>query len=232
MKIKFIATSPHVLKVRERPIPASKLIPAWWKNMQVHSSESGKLELNPSPNVTAKRCFPLLDGITAGYIVTLWSDVLVSKDENGLMSVKWNVEETVFDSWNPQQVSSYEIPEGYASTVLKYMHGWVIETPKGYSCLITHPIGYPNLPLRTLTGIIDTDSLQTHANSPFVIKDGFEGIIPKGTPMFQVIPFKRDNWEMDIDSISEDEIYFRYEKLRSIINSYYGRVLRKKKEYR
>jgi hypothetical protein len=232
VRIKFVATSPHVLEVRERPVPASTLIPDWWKKMPVHASISGKLELSPAPSVTAKRCFPLLDGITAGYIVTLWSDIFVSKDEDGLISVKWNVEEDVLQSWMPNQVSNYEIPEGYVNMVLKYLHGWVIETPQGYSCLITHPIGYPNLPIRTLTGVVDTDSLKTHANSPFVIKEGFLGIIPKGTPMFQVIPFKRDDWEMEIDSISSDEIFFRYERLRSTIVSYYGKFLRKKREYK
>lgn len=232
MKIKFIAGTRHVYEVREKPVPATQLIPDWWKNMPVHASANGKFDLNPAPSVTAKKCFPMLDAITAGYIATLWSDLLVSKDANGQMSIKWVTEEPVIDAWTPNQISSYEIPEGYGNMVFKYMHGWIIETPKGYSSIITHPIGYPNIPIRTLTGIIDSDSLQTHANAPFVIKEGFEGVIPKGTPMFQVIPFKRDDWEMDIDVLPENEIFYRYERLRSTFHSYYGRILRKKKEYK
>ncbi len=230
MKIKFHAATRHVLEVRDKPMPASQFMPEWWKNLPIYAN--GKLDINPAPSVTAKRCFPLLDGITAGYIVTLWSDLLVSKDENNVTTIKWVTEEPVIDVWNQGQVSNYEIPEGFASTVFKYMHGWVIETPKGYSCLITHPVGYPNLPVRTLTGVIDSDVLETHANSPFVIKEGFEGIIPKGTPMFQIIPFKRENWEMEINALPDGEIFYRYERLRSTITSYYGRTLRKKKEFK
>ena len=30
--------------------------------------------------------------------------------------------------------------------------------------------------------------------SDFYIKEGFEGIIPEGTPIMQIIPFLRENW--------------------------------------
>jgi hypothetical protein len=33
----------------------------------------------------------------------------------------------------------------------------------------------------------------------------FEGLIPKGTPVAQVIPFKRDKWKMKIGSKKEIE---------------------------
>lgn len=232
MKIRFVASTPHVLQVRPKPIPASMLIPDWWRDLPVYSNQSKKFDLDPAATVTAKKCFPLLDGITAGYIVTLWSDLLVSKDENGFTIAKWSVDQPVLTAWPPEQSASYEIPKGFCKTVFKYMHGWVIETPANYSCLITHPIGYPNLPFRTLTGIVDTDVLETHANSPFVIEDDFEGIIPKGTPMFQVIPFKRDEWKMVIDEMPEKEIFYRYERLYSTIASSYGRLLRKKKVFK
>jgi hypothetical protein len=30
---------------------------------------------------------------------------------------------------------------------------------------------------------------------PFFLKQDFEGIIPEGTPIVQIIPIKRDSWE-------------------------------------
>jgi hypothetical protein len=37
-----------------------------------------------------------------------------------------------------------------------------------------------------------------------VINDpSFEGMIPKGTPIAQVIPFKRENWAMEIGDDSD-----------------------------
>jgi hypothetical protein len=230
LKIKFIAPDPHVIEVREKPRPASEFIPDWWKKMSPYA-DGNKFTLNPQPNTTAKKCFPLLDGITAGYIATLWADLLVTQTKEGPY-VKWGTHVDVLEAWPRSQSFSYEIPEGFSETVFKYYHGWIIETPKDYSCLITHPIGYPNLPIKTITGIIDTDSLKTFANSPFVIKEGFEGIIEKGTPMFQIIPFKRDSWEAEYELMKTETNFHNNEKLHSRIVSSYGRFLRKPKEFK
>lgn len=229
-KIQFIASSRHVAEVREKPQPAYTLIPEWYKNMPIFSS-GVKLDLNPYPNVTGKRCIPMLDGITAGYIVTLWADIFV-KCVNGFMSVKWVTNEPVLESWSVQQSSTYEVPDGFALPVFKYLHGWIPRTPAGYSCYITHPVGYPNLPIRTITGIVDTDKLESLTNSPFVIRKDFEGIIEKGTPMFQIIPFKRDEWEAEFSEQSVEDTNMAKDRLNTTIWSSYGRKLRTKKSYK
>jgi hypothetical protein len=42
---------------------------------------------------------------------------------------------------------------------------------------------------------------------PFFVVKGFTGIIPAGTPYAQMIPFRRENWESEIDtSISNQEM--------------------------
>lgn len=230
MEIKFIAKDKNAFEIRDRPIPASEMIPSWWKEMQAYPRD-GKLKLDPFPAVTAKKCFPLLDGITSGYIVTLWADIFVEQTFDGPY-IKWLVTEDVAQMWSQEQTSTYEIPDGYSHAVFKYVHGWNIETPPGTSCLITHPIGYPNLPFKTLTGVVDTDALKTRANSPFVIKEGFEGIIEKGTPMFQIIPFKRYDWNATYDYLTYEEDYIRNEKLYSKIVSSYGRFMRSRKSYK
>lgn len=229
MKIKFIASNKYVLEVNPEPVPASKLIPEWWKEMPPYGG--GKFQMNPYPTTTAKKCFPLLDGLTAGYILTLSSDLFVEKDIFGKQKVTWSVLRPVVQPWHESQISSYEIPQGFNKTVYKNLHGWIIETPKNYSCLIIHPVGYQNLPIRTLAGVVDTDKLETLANAPFVIRNDFEGIIPKGTPMAQIIPFKRDSWKMEIDSITEEELFYRENRLHSTLKSSYGINLRSKKEY-
>jgi hypothetical protein len=55
-----------------------------------------------------------------------------------------------------------------------------------------------------LPGIVDTDEYASPVNFPFVINDpNFEGFIPKGTPIAQVIPFKRESWKMKIGGEKE-----------------------------
>jgi hypothetical protein len=50
-----------------------------------------------------------------------------------------------------------------------------------------------------MSGIIDTDSdlFVTWGQLPFFIRKGFTGIIPCGTPLYQIIPFQRDSWQTE-----------------------------------
>lgn len=225
--IKFHANDEYTMQVKEKPVPASSLIPKWFKNMPMYSTSNNKFDINPYATVTSKQCAPLLDTFCSGYIVKLWSDLLVSRTEDSL-TVRWLVDEKVVDNWHHTQSSMYEVPDEFDSVVFKYYHGWSIETPPGYSCLITHPFAYQNLPIRTLTGIIDSDILKLNANSPFVIKKNFEGIIKKGTPMFQIIPFKREAWDSEYDVSSQDEKYFDIQKFKTKIVSSYASARHKK----
>lgn len=229
--ITFKAQSEHVWEVRERPIPAHKMLPDWWKNMPHYSTIEQTMQLTPSPNVTVKRCLSALDGLAAGYYVTLWADLKVNYSEETGTYLQWNTDQDMFHIWSPTQVSNYELPEGFRQPVFKYMYGWTIKTPPGWSCLILPPVAYPNQPFRAISGVVDTDKLDTDINTPIVFKEGFEGIIEKGTPMFQVIPIKRSNWKSDFVLGKPQELYYNQERLRTKIVSYYGRYLRQPKKY-
>jgi hypothetical protein len=226
--IKFHAIDKHVMEVRPKPEPASSFMPEWWKNMQPYVNK--KYDVAPASTVTAKKCFPLLDSMMAGYIVPLWADMYVTQ-QAGVPLIKWATHRDVLEAWATQQSKGFDVPEGFTEPAFKYLHDWIIETPKGWSCLITHPIGYQNLPFRTITGVVDTDKLKTQINTPFFIKEGFEGIIEQGTPMFQIIPIKRTTWKAEYSIKEEKQVYYDHEKLMSRLVSSYGRHLRELKKY-
>jgi hypothetical protein len=56
-------------------------------------------------------------------------------------------------------------------SVPKFINNWIIETPKGYSCLIVPPIHRPDTEINILPGIVDTDSYTSPISFPFVLKD-------------------------------------------------------------
>jgi hypothetical protein len=67
-----------------------------------------------------------------------------------------------------------------------------------------------------------------------VINDpNFEGLIPKGTPIAQVIPFKREDWQMKIGSkeelIEQNNIT---QKLQTKFFDRYKSMFWTKKEYK
>ena len=39
-----------------------------------------------------------------------------------------------------------------------------------------------------------------------MLKEEFTGIIPKGTPLAQIIPFKRESWSMETDYLADGEL--------------------------
>ena len=85
-------------------------------------------------------------------------------------------------------------PAGHLNNHLIWLPQWGWKTPRGYSTLVTHPFNRFDLPFTTTTAIIDSDKYWGAGNIPFFLKDGFEGIIPKGTPYVQIIPIKRKKW--------------------------------------
>jgi hypothetical protein len=109
---------------------------------------------------------------------------------------------------------------------------WSIVLPENMSAIVTHPLNRVDLPFITLSGVIDFDK-SIHApigNIPFFIKKDFVGTIPKGTPMFQILPFERREW------ISKKEKYndkFWNEKLneRKEINDFYKKKIWNKKTF-
>jgi hypothetical protein len=77
------------------------------------------------------------------------------------------------------------------------MNPWSIKTPKGHSVLFVQPFHRESI-FTILPGIVDTDTYNSPVNFPFVLNDiNFEGLIPAGTPMAQIIPFKREKWSLE-----------------------------------
>ena len=69
--------------------------------------------------------------------------------------------------------------------------------------MVTHPFNRFDLPFTTTSGLIDSDGWVTAGNIPFFLREGFEGIIEKNTPVAQLFPYKRESWEMGVSKILE-----------------------------
>jgi hypothetical protein len=212
-KIIFKAHEEHAQIVTPMPRPMTSVIPEWYKKQKNFSNG----ENNPikamgriSSEGTYKLCVPLIDTLTSGYVFTLPASILVQNsatDGTYAPHVTWQVGWKVLDSMQPKTHSGYPTPAGFSSFIFRWYTDFKIKTPAGYSCWITHPSHRWDLPFLTINGFVDTDK---HPNSlllPFFIKEGFEGIIEEGTPIAQIIPFKRDNWKSEKEELSH-EVFF------------------------
>ena len=196
-KIKFISSRPEYNI--QKPIAASKMVPEWYRKMPGVADGTE----------TVKKCVPILDALTSGYVITLPTDVYFDK-ENGSF---WSDSPFPLNSNHHSiQTQGVEIDSNFNSQPHKWINSWNIKTPKGYSCLFTHPLNRGDLPFKSFTGIVDTDKHPLIINFPFVMKKEFSGRIPAGTPIIQIIPFKRDNWESKIiDDVEYKEDPRQYE---------------------
>jgi hypothetical protein len=95
-------------------------------------------------------------------------------------------------------------------------------TPKGYSCLFLPPVGYRTTPLQAVPAVIDTDKSTLEVLPPMWIKEDFEGVIEKGTPLVQVIPFKRTNWKSEFEVKKENKHKYSNDKnfFGTLVNHY------------
>jgi hypothetical protein len=194
-------------------VPSRKHIPEWYKKLPSFLGSNGPMIRPEVVNKTAKLCVPYLDSISSGYIIELWQDIEVVR-KHGTLQIFWAADPKVLDQRDAAPASTFPIPEGHDATHFTWQIPVAIQTPIGYSCFVTHPINRFDLPFTTLSAIVDTDVNPMGKGSiPFFLKKDFEGIIPRGTPLLQVIPFKRDNW-----TAKEDNALYKASERMSLLS--------------
>lgn len=196
-----------------KPQPASKFIPEWYKDMPSYfNKDTNEKSDTPIPNgITIKKCMPVFDSITSGYIIPTPVDLFVST-VNDAPWYEWPSHG--FIDFHPI-MQAPDHPQKNNFPYPKFINPWAIQTPPGYSCLFVSPF-HRDLPFTIMPGIVDTDNYNNPVNFPFILNDTkFNGLIPAGTPMAQVIPFKRDSWSMafgnqkDLKKINDFQQTFR-----------------------
>jgi hypothetical protein len=206
MTLKFRCL-PALEGILPRPFPAVLGLPDWFKAMPQNA-------FNPSVGMetgTVKKCPCFIDAMAYGFLIPSAIDLEVHDGEF---------------SWNS------EVPEGFASGfshspidfhdpsqivgtpffdddrfIIKFNCFWTIESPPGYSLLFTHPVNRSDLPFTTLTGLIDCDTFHdSPLNFPARWHDpNFNGVLPKGTPVAQCVPVKRESWVGHFEALSVED---------------------------
>ena len=218
---------------------ATTAIPSWYRDLAPHTegtshSMSGLDPINDrgsdGSDVSTKLCVPYLDAMTMGYVYKLTEDVEVSLSAAGTPTLKWKKRSNLLDI---RHVVDSSIPSDCHPIQFGIrMHAYY-QTPEGYSTLICHPFNRFDLPFQVPAGLVDSDIWGLAIFVPFYLKRDFIGTIPKGTPMFQMIPVKRDEWELKLDSSREsyEEHTIKEEKRRTRITAYYKQDIHQKKSY-
>lgn len=187
--INFFATEEQIAAF-PHPRPAKKMLPEYFANMKPQSSPHPK-------SGTVKRCVPFLEAAGSGFIIPMWGDCWITARDNNL-TIEFNENLPMKTSLSPhgmEQISGHPLSKRpYGNIPVKWHNPWGIETSKGWSSLITSPLNHLETKFKILDGIVDTDTYYNQINFPFIWTGGDgEFFIRAGTPLVQVIPFKRED---------------------------------------
>jgi len=237
-KIKFYPFNNKTIEFAPSPYPASKNIPDWYKKQPGNVPEKEQFSMmNGASTSTIKRCMPIFDIMTAGYIIPIPCDIYI--DATNPEKITWSVPlgVKIFGSdmvshHSREQYSHYPInTDKYHKDLFRIMPFWSVKTEEGYSSLFINPIHKDEVPFWTFGGLIDTDKFITDGHISMLIEKDFKGVIKQGTPFVQVIPFKREEWEMEIISPddAQKEVVKQRLSLRSVFVNGYKNKMRTKK---
>lgn len=243
------------------PLPAAKAMPNWFAKLSRNIKSS-----DLSDGGTIKRCIPVLDAVSLGYIIPLWGDLHVKvtnnfkafdADDNAIADLQSNDEPNLdglevngvkihrleksglhiwckfpdgFDAGSGQDISGHHWSQvgdacplnkfELGKVLLKFANPWTIETPKGFSVYFKNPANSWETNIEVLEGVVDTDRYSLQVNFPYVWTgtEVGEWIIPKGTPLVQVIPFRRERTKFSVKTYNLSKIA----KLNALLFSKYS----------
>jgi hypothetical protein len=204
-KIKFVINRPWLdEKSVSVPAPIIKTIPDWYRKADrfivdpntnshwIDPRDGGKIP-------TWKACPAIFDIMGAGYTYRTPCDVEVKDGPTRISIEILDYRMKDFIETRPE-MPQFVAPAGYHGNHFAWLPDWAVELPDGYSALYSQPFNRFELPFLTTSGIIDNDKVNLPGTMPFFIAKGFTGVIPAGTPYVQIFPFKRENWESNIET--------------------------------
>lgn len=239
-KIMFYPFNAKIADFAPAPYPASRNIPDWYKKQPGTVSELEEASmLKGASTSTIKRCMPIFDFMTAGYIIPMPMDIYI--DATNPEKINWSVPMGVkhfgmdmVSTHSREQYSHYPIDTSrYHKDLFRIMPFWFAKTDPGYSCIYMNPIHRDQVPFWTFGGFSDTDKFIMDGHVSMLIEKDFKGVIKQGTPLIQAIPFKREDWEMELvpSDIADKELQKQRTWLRSTFINGYKHKFRSKKTW-
>ena len=214
------------------PVPAQQAMPEWWFKAS-GTVDKGQKDIGFPDGGTFKKCQPFTDAMRMGYIIPLWQDLSYghandSEDDPDII-INWGRGMYPYADTDPSRSGEMESPVGtrnwdgwkeikgveegiYPNASFSFSYPWIIRTPPGYSCYFTSPANDEDPRIRLFTGVVHTDTYFNQVNFFFGIRKGapLTGIMKKGMPLVQVIPFKREEWTLTTNTIEMDSPEFNH----------------------
>jgi len=207
------------------PVPAAHVMPDWLKQIPADV----QLVSQPLVAPSVKRCMPFVDAMTAGYAIPLAADVEFTMEAGPVLSFRSSAQNLI-STQDAAQVAGAPFAN---HIIVKFLNPWVIKTPPGYSTLFVPMLNQFTMPLTFLSGIVDTDTFYFPVSFLAVctMQIGQKFAMPRGTPIVQAIPIKRDTWHVSVAPVDVEHLE-RVIQEGNTNSHIYGQQYWQKKSYR
>ena len=236
--VQFVSSLPKMVNVFPEPEPASMNVPDWYKK-QLSYHENDKTPKNGSQTLTIKKCMAISDAMLSGYVLKAPCDIYIdtTNEEDPVYQMANNLTFSRPITGSHEEYQYNEMPidkDFYVKKLLRVNMIWLVKTMPGYSCMFLNPLLGDKSPLNAIPGVIDTDTFYPVGLFSFLVKKNYKGTIKKGTPLLQVIPFKREDYSHEL--VQDNDILNKITRqglsLRTVFNSGYKKLFWKPKKYR
>ncbi len=237
MKVEWIPASQAVVDMVPPPVPASTALPDWYKATKPFDGDGRPVigSGGVSTNITVKMCVPFRDAMAAGYIQKTWCDLNVESADGVRVTDLSRPRRAPFvpELAGVRREPGVPIPPEYYQSELVWIQPWQPKLPAGWSMLLLPALNRMDSPITGGSGIIDSDVFHHTINGkiPFYIRRGFQGIIPAGTGMYQMIPIKREDWTSEAIGYDNRETLRKYAFMHRHFIAGYRRHFAKRKRY-
>lgn len=217
------------------PEPASKHLPKWFKGLEPNFDGHDQFG---NPLMTAKRCLPMIDSMSLGYVIKLAGDLRIRTNRNCTqISYIEQPNLKLIDFHPSDQVGGNHVIKKKQGDLIKFVNHWIIKTAPGWSTLIEPLPNVFDSPFTCLTGLVDTDVYPQIINFPAVWNvPNADILLRAGTPLVRVIPIQRSaiakiKNQSVVRPATSDELKTAAKifKRQQITSNYYTFELRKKK---
>ncbi len=222
LKFRSIQGAPHIspLTTIQR---AQDVKPQWLKD-QRHHAKADKFY----------NCPGMADLLTAGYIVPAWTDITIKANGAGTsVTMVHNEYMDGVSPMNPQLVQQIiGVDPDVKQQPMKLPAPWAVFAKKGYSAHVLPALLHAPF-LRDLyvyPGTVDYDNFAV-INFIFQALRRCELTIPAGTPLLQVIPFKRERMTASIGPATADEMAFHRFGFPTRVRAAYRKYFHHRKHY-
>jgi|TARA_B100000212_G_scaffold3576_2_gene2652 hypothetical protein len=203
------------------PQPSRLEYPKWFKDMPILTDGQKKYDRGG----TVKRCPSFIEWFGQGYLLKMWADVVLNNSDEGW---GWRTPDSEH-SWDRHPKEQFEdyLPHDRVNVVYKCRSPWKVLTPPGWSCYELPLLFDYNRDWEVMAGINGTDTFFEWNTTICLFGDKKEIFIPRGTPISQIVPFKRkklkpeNKYYGDIDKATKARIKLSQYNGRSMFTGSY-----------